>query len=455
MSASPIQLTKFPSGSLKEIARISFPLMINALSANLMIFFDRLILGKYNVDAMAAVTGIWMIIATFQFGGMGITAIAEVFVGQHNGAGHKDKIATPVWQMIWFALFLNVIYWPVGFFLGQTIIAPPLIEHGIDFFEIMMAFVFLMPLLGAISSFYIGRGQVRIVTLAAVTGNILNIMINYCLILGVDGVIEPLGAKGAAIGTVIAVTINFMIMFLPFLFAKENKQYHTKKAGLNWPVMLDCLRVGTPTAIGHTIEIAGWSAFTYMLATKSKDYFMVFTISNTLFLLFVFMIDGLQKGVTAVASNFIGSQHADYISKTFFAALRLVFILAVLIMLSFVLFSDLYIGLFLDINQTDMFLWQETKIACLVVCLIFAIDGFTWILAGVLTAGGDTKYIMYVNIFSAWVLVILPTYIWLNYFPSKPSDIYVYLLPSCVIVNAGLMFWRYKSNKWIKVDLSD
>ena len=454
MSTQLNQLTKFPSGSLKEIAIISFPLMLNALSVNLMLFFDRLILSQYHVDAMTAAAGAGMVFAIFQFGGMGITSIAEVFVGQHNGAGHYDKIGVPVWQMVWFSVFLNVIYWPAGFLLGEVLIAPPLIEHGLDYFEVLMMFAFIFPMLVAISSFYIGRGQVKIVTFAAVIGNILNVGLDYILVLGIDGVIEPMGTIGAAIGTVIASAVNLMIMFVPFLLLKSNKRFGTLNAKFNWPVMKQCLQVGLPTAIGHTIEITGWSLLVYLVASKSKDYMVVFTIAQTFFIIYAFITDGLQKGVTAVVANFIGGKHTQYITKTLISSIKLLCLMELSLLLPYLLFPDVFIGLFLDDKANNSFLWEHTKLAILGAVIEFGICGMTWVLGGVLTAGGDTKYIMWVNILGVWLTGILPSYIWLTYFPSTPSSIYLYIFPCSALINFGLMFWRYKSKKWIKVDLS-
>ena len=46
----------------------------------------------------------------FIYGGIGIASIAEVFVGQFNGAKEYLKVASLVWQMIWFSLATSVIF---------------------------------------------------------------------------------------------------------------------------------------------------------------------------------------------------------------------------------------------------------------------------------------------------------------------------------------------------------
>eukprot|EP01037_Dinobryon_pediforme_P015386 gene15386-15527_t len=74
---------------------ISLPLMLTTLSANMMFLLDRLILVRYSIEAMNAVAVAAMSCAIFQFGGVAIASIAEVFVGQYNGAGQHEKTSQP------------------------------------------------------------------------------------------------------------------------------------------------------------------------------------------------------------------------------------------------------------------------------------------------------------------------------------------------------------------------
>lgn len=98
------KLTKHPSGTIKELFAISFPLMLSFLSNYLMLFFDRLILANYSLQAMNAVTASSLFCMIFQYGAIGIASIAEVFIGQFNGSKQYLKAAGPTWQMIWFSL---------------------------------------------------------------------------------------------------------------------------------------------------------------------------------------------------------------------------------------------------------------------------------------------------------------------------------------------------------------
>lgn len=113
-------LTSHPEGSIRELWRISFPLMISTFASLLMIFTDRIFLARYSLEALNASvnagTLAWAIV-----GGCGmVTAMSEVFVAQYNGAGKLREIGRPVWQMIWFAIFSLALFIPLGIWGGPA-----------------------------------------------------------------------------------------------------------------------------------------------------------------------------------------------------------------------------------------------------------------------------------------------------------------------------------------------
>ena len=193
-------------GHIRALWRICFPLMLTALSGTLMAFLDRIILAKYDTQAMIAATIAANVVFIFQFGAMSIAMIAEVFVGQYNGAQQWKEIAKPVWQMIWFGLLCAFIMIPLGLF-GETLFIPrEFAKEGDPYFSWMMIFGPVFPVAAALSAFFIGRGKIKVVTLSVILGNILNLLLGLLLVWGIPGILAPLGAKGAAIATGIAET---------------------------------------------------------------------------------------------------------------------------------------------------------------------------------------------------------------------------------------------------------
>lgn len=88
---------------------------------------------------------------------------------------------------------------------------------------------FLVPLLGALASFFVGTGKTAPLIASAIIANITNAYLNITLVFGVDGLIPPMGANGAAIATVAA--LGAQVLFLATIFVSQsNTQFLTPDA---------------------------------------------------------------------------------------------------------------------------------------------------------------------------------------------------------------------------------
>ena len=222
------QLTKYPSAGIREILAIAVPLIISSLSANLMNLVDRLMLAYYSVDAMNAAAASSISAMAMIYAALAITGISGVFAGQNNGAKKYGEVAQPVWQMIWLSFSLVVIFVPVAIW-GAKYTVPSSLHNmgGVDYFRIIMLFGFVTPMIAAISGFFTGIGKTKIITIATISGNLLNAILDYLLIFGVGEVIEPMGIKGAAIATVSSQVINLIILFAIFFKKTNRDKYNT------------------------------------------------------------------------------------------------------------------------------------------------------------------------------------------------------------------------------------
>ncbi len=436
------------SPTVRGLGRISLPLMLTALSANFMFLLDRLILAHYSIEAMNAVATAGMSCAIFQFGGIAIASIAEVFVGQHNGAGNFKKTPEPVWQMIWFSLSLFFVFWPIAIWGGPFLLPPSLYNEGINFFWWVMMFGPLMSVIAAISAFFIGRGFVKLVTWTTLAGNTLNAILNVILIFGIEDYIPSMGTEGSAIATVSSQIFQVIVLTVVFLNKHNRETYHTHKCHINTSTLWNCLKVGTPASINHMIEIAAWAALFWITAQVGSDCVTIQTIGNSTFIFFAFVTDGIHKGVIAIASNLIGAQKEQLISKLLFSGFKFHCIYMSFFAIPLVLYPDFIVHQFLpEIKDSQTFLFQDSIRVLRFIWIFFAFDGMVWVLTGILTAGGDTRFIMIINATGAWILAILPIYAAIHYFNVRPSSAWglciVYAIGNCIA-----FFIRYKSDQW-------
>lgn len=444
------QLTRFPEGSARELWTIAFPLILAGLSGNLMIFLDRLILAHFSTDAMNAAATAGMVCALFVFGAVGISSIAEVFVGQYNGSKQKSKMGIPSWQMIWFSLLTYIVFLPLALWGGPYFLAKNYLDLAMPYYQWLMFFGPFLAIFSALAAFFIGKGNTRLVFIVTITGNIINLVLNIPLVFGIKGLFEPLGVAGSAIATVISQVIMVLVLLLVFLNSTNRKIYGTNKFGFNPSEFWKCLKIGTPNSVGTMIEIAAWALILNMMADLSDAHITVWTITISVFTVFAFTNAGMQKAIITIAANLIGAKKPELVRKMIFSALKLTLIIAAIIAIPMIITPNLFFIAFLPEGATALdvkALEGYLRLGLIGMWIFFLFDGLTWIFAGIFTAAGDTKFTMIMNAISAWLFAIVPVYFLIVKGGGSPA-LTCFIVAFYAILNSFAFFLRYRTHKW-------
>jgi MATE family multidrug resistance protein len=448
-------LTKYPAGSLREITCLAFPMMLTALSANLMTFFDRVILGHYSLEAMNSVAAASSAIMPFVFAGWAVASIAEIFVGQFNGAQKYERVGESVWQMIWFSVFLMAFFIPMGLYAGPFIITKPFYQEGLPYYKWIMSTGYLCSFNAALASFFIGRGKVQLVMVSAIVGNALNLGLDVLFVFGIEGFLEPMGTRGAAIATVMSEVMQVLILLVVFLFPSYRKKFHTHVWHFRWPIFKDCLKIGTPNAISHLISMSAWYFIFAITGSTGIHNVTVFQIGQTIFILFTFLADGLQKAVIALASNAIGEGKLDKVPRILKSSIKFHICMISLLAIPFLFFPEVFINVFLgdkSVIPLDTIIHHgRTALAWVWFFLLF--DDCVWIIAGILTSAGDTKFVMIMNSVSSWCFGVLPVYIFIVILKKDPVLVWQ-LMAFYGLINIMLFTWRYQKGAWKKISIT-
>lgn len=444
--AAPQKLTRYPLGSLRELWAISFPLMISLLSGSLMLFLDRLLLAQNSLDCLNACTNAGILAQALQFPFISIASIAEVFVGQYNGAGQQKRLGEPVWQMIWLSIMTSFFFIPVGLFGGAYIFSDPTYAHlENDFFLWIMLFGPFFCLSAALSTFFIGQGLVKFVTVAAVVANVLNV--------GMDLLLIPVwGIAGAAIATGIAQALQSLALFIVFFNQKNRATKGTARWKLNPRRMWECLAIGLPNAVAHALEIFGWWIFFRMMTGLGHEYITVVAVAQSIFFLFTFITEAVSKGASAIAANLIGAKQWDLVWKLLRSGVRFYFQVFLFLGIVLVIYPDPMIRWFLPEEGKEALL-PLIRSACLWVWIFFLFDGITWLVVGLLTAAGDTKFVMKVAGLNVWIFALVPIYFF-NVYLGHKADVAWVITAFYGFMNALIFFLRFKTEKWRSIQIS-
>lgn len=448
------KLTRYPQGSMRELWAISFPLMISSLASLFMIFTDRIFLAHYSTDALNASVNAGTFAWGFMAGFGMLTSMSEVFVAQYHGARRFQKLAAPVWQMI----FLSIL--SIFFFIPIAVYGAPYIFGGdryadlaMSYFQILMFFAPGFALMMALSGFFIGRGKTKMMLWLAIFANLINIVLDRILIFGIEGWVPEMGIQGAAIATSSGYFFESAVLLFFFL-KKENKlSFQTHQASFDAKEMKKCLRVGVPQGIFYTFEISGWAVFYWMMSSMSEEHITVSSICQSVVILLSFFSDGLCRGAAAVAGNLIGGQKKQLVFQVLKSGLLLVCLFSFL--MGFILLQNptgilgpLFAG---SLNFTD----PGVINTCILFAFIYVfLEGLRWVLSGLLSAAGDTIFLSIAGSLSVWFFLLAPV----HWIVVKQSLSVEYAWGITIIYAAVFLaiYWiRFQKGAWQKIKLID
>jgi MATE family multidrug resistance protein len=259
-----------------------------------------------------------------------------------------------------------------------------------------------------------------------------------------------MGIAGAALATGLSQIMQCAVLFVGFLRKKYRVLFDTWNFSFNKDVFVSCLKIGVPNSLAHTIEIIAWVVFFQMMTAVSDEHITVVAICQSIFMLFTFVAEGISKGATAIAANLIGSKQWGLVFKLFKSGVK--FYIAAFFVLGFLLVVDpeIMINWFISFDNQAVDYEHIKTIAisaCFWMWVYFFFDGVHWLVVGLLTAAGDTKFVLWVGGLSAWFFAILPIYYFVNILGYHADTAWlvtaVYALLVCLIY-----VLRFKSEKW-------
>jgi MATE family multidrug resistance protein len=448
------KLTKHEPGSVKELFAISWPIMLSSAAGCLMVVTDRVILGRYSAEAFNACFGViqwyWAFLCTV----LEFILTAEVLVGQCNGARRYREIGAIIWQMIWFCLGLLIIYFALVQFIVPRLVADNIAALGVPYLKIIVLFIPIHCIgCGALTAFFVGRGQTKIISIVAVIANILNGILDYFFVFGltVKGIqiIPEGGIIGAAIATVISQILPILLLFVLFLRKKNREHYGTWEMAFKFDLLKNCWKTGSPMMVTRCINSIFWATMTQVIVKHvTPEDFQGYGVVHSISMVFFFAIEGVGAGTRTICSNAIGAKEFSVVGKNIRSWLKLGRIFIGLAAAGMFLFPDLLIGIFLEGGKSNgayfvadqMLIWA---------CGVFAFDYLVYNLMNVLMASGDTKYVMLVNTICFVLLAILPVYVGIVYCGSESILFWKFILLD-FIVRLMLFTHRYRSGRWVR-----
>ncbi len=440
----------FSMSTLRELMRLSLPMMVSQGAFAVMIFTDRWFLSQIDSTHIAAALG-GGVASFFTFSlFMGVITYANALVAQYFGAGELGKCSRVVTQGVIMAVccvpFLAIGALLVGQLFDKMGHDPLQVELEKVYFYILMSGSFFTLVKACVACYFSGIGRTKVVMIGDVLGVLLNIPLTWVLVFGKFGMPE-MGIAGAAVSTVIA-SVFSIGLFLLFYFGRRNREQFRVLESFHFDMAIikRYLRLGTPSGMEVFLNTATFNLFLLMFQSYGIAQGAAMAIVfNWDMLSFVPML-GLNIGVMSMIGRFVGAgdmgKANQVISSGFIVALSYSGLLAVV----FLVFRVPLVEVFASPGEDFTRIRDLASQMMIGLTSYMVADAIIIITGGALRGAGDTRWLMITSI-SIHVLMLIAQYFIIMVFDYGPLASW-WAFVAMIISLALIYLWRLQGGVW-------
>ena len=404
-------------------------------------------LGEASVAALGLANQIFFLLILFLFG---TTSGMAIFTAQYWGKGDTENIRKVLGICLALAISVAILFSLAATLIPERLMSfytedPEVIKLGSEYLRIVGLSYVLMAVSISYISVLRSITQVAMTVVVSVCALALKTVIGYTLIFGHFG-LPALGVRGAAIGTAIGWAFE-CILLLILVYARKTPLagnpftfFHFDRAFL-----FNVLRTSMPAAFNEVLWSFGITTYNAVYARIGTTAIAAININATIEELVFVLFLGLGNACSVMVGNKIGEGDKDvafeYSRRITILAVSLSILGGVIVLLGRDLVAQLY-----ELSPVAQY---SLKMIMTVYALSAWLRVFNFLLfIGALRAGGDTRYAMFTELFSIWVIGVPAALI--GGFVLHLPVYYVYAMVLLEeAVKAIIIFRRYLSRKWI------
>ena len=314
----------------KRVIAILIPIVIQNTFTNAVSFVDNIMVGQIGTLEMSAVATVNQLLFVFNlciFGGLsGIGIFTAQFAGAKDQAGVRRTIRAKNYLalamlIIGLAVFLAFPAPLIKLYISEDTlpeVAELMMMHSLDYMYIML--IGLAPF--AISQVYGStlreEGETKLPMIGGVVAILVNLVLNYILIYGNEGLpflpFAPMGVTGAAIATVISRYVEMALLLIVTHTRKDKYPsfvgvYRTAKIPL--PLCREMLVKGSPLLLNEFLWSSGMAILLQCYSVRGIECVAAANISSTVLNLFNVVCFSMGSAIAIILGQHLGADEVE------------------------------------------------------------------------------------------------------------------------------------------------
>jgi len=434
----------YTAGSLnRAILLLAIPMVLEMVLESLFAVVDVFWVGRLGADAVATIGMTESMLALVFAVGMGLSLSTTAMVARRIGEKDPEDAAISAVQAIVLGVIISLgLGIPAGIFAPHLLRAmgasPTIVATGSGYTRIALGGCGAIIMLFLNNAIFRGAGDAAIAMRLLWVSNIINLVLDPCLIFGL-GPFHRFGVTGAALATCTGRSIGVLYQFYRLLRGTERIHLLTRHLRINVPVLWRLLRVSLTGMLQFTIANASWIGLVRIISLFGSAAVAGYTIAIRIVIFFILPSWGLSNAAATLVGQNLGARRADRAEQAVWRTgfYNMLFLGAIGVF--FFTFATPSVRLF--VNDPAVISIAATALRILSCGNIGY--AYAMVMLQAFNGAGDTVTPTIVNFFGFWVLE-LPLAWWLAVHTGLHSQgpLISIVVAECAIAAASIILFR-------------
>jgi putative MATE family efflux protein len=402
----------FTEGRLsRAILLLSIPAVLEMIMESVFVIADIFFVSRLGADAVATV-GITESMVTIIYAiAIGLGTATTSMVSRRIGEKHNDEASRTAFQAILTGLTVSLIIGIPGAIYAERMLelmgaSQNITVHMSPYTRIMLGGNVVIMMLFIINAIFRSAGDAAVAMKVLWIGNIINIILDPCLIFGL-GPFPQMGVTGAAIATTIGRGTAVLVQFYLLFFGKKRVRLSLNHLTVDLKIMLRLLILSFGSIGQNLIGTTSWIALVRIISIFGSEVVAGYTIAMRIIGFTILPSWGISNASSTLVGQNLGAKKPDRAEKAVWVTGWINMILLGIIGLILVLFPEFFIRMFIS-NENVI---KSGVLGLRIISIGFIAYGLGMVLVNSFNGAGDTSTPLKINIFAFWMVEIPLAYI--------------------------------------------
>lgn len=435
---------------------IALPIVIQNLITSSLNMLDTMMIGKVGELELASVGIANQYYFLYSLLANSIPIGSGVLIAQLWGKKDTLNIKRTLSRSLFYNIILTLGFMILGLSLPGKIMSifsndPAVINIGIDYLKIVVISYLFTSITFTFASGLRSIGNTKLPMWGSFIGLIVNGVLNAILIFGLFGA-PKMGIKGAALATLIARIVEFIIVVgAVYLKVDVLKLRFKDMLELSKSLSETLNKVTLPIFLNESCWAFGNITYTAIYASIGTSAAASIQICSTIMNLFMIVAFGLANAGVVIIGNEIGANRESEAISASKKISSLSFKISILLAIVLAFLSKPIVSFF-NVS-VEVKIASEYILYVYAFILVFKIYNAVMIV-GILRGGGDATYGSILQGLTLW-LIGIPLAAFAAFIIKLPIYFVVMFAAVEEIIKVFFMMKRFKSFKWIKNMVND